>query len=138
MSANVLPFREAKKKPTVHDSIAWSSEAFARRVDYNLSNIRSHWFMYIHDIGKGVLMSQIAGSGSYVEDAFILRVDREIKRCSVFECRAIIHQMDKNLARPTISESPDKFFFIHIRNRAFLLLEYLRKTKRVHLSDSLA
>ena len=137
MSAEVLSFHQPKRQ-TVHDSIAHSSKAFATRVDLNLGNIRSIWYEYIQAIGKWVYMSQVKGGGKYVEDSFIQRVDREIVRCTVFECRSIIHQMDRNLARKTISESPDKFFFIHIRNRAFLLLEHLRKTKRVHLSDSQA
>ncbi len=144
MGANILPFRKPKehisyKERMKKDALMkQTTEAFARKVDYNVNRTTGHWYEYVSRLLSWIFKSIVTSQWRYTNIDTYMRLDYQINDCSIFDCARIIQEVDKYLERVHVQESPEKEFFIYVRNKAFILKNHLRKTKRVHLSDSLA
>lgn len=121
MAFNVSYLKE-EYKPTSHSSYVW----YAKKVDYNLDNISGSWYDYVCKITEWIFKSQVAGYGTYSKIDYILRIESEIRSCSPIECRDIVNKMDRYLWGKTISDSPDKTFILHVRNKAFQRIEQVK------------
>ena len=142
MSANILPFEKPEKSLNYKERMKrdalmrQTTEAYARRVDYNINRTTGFWYEYVSKVLSGVLKSIVASQGKYTNIDTYMRLDYQINDCSIFDCARIIQEIDTYLEMVHVQESPEKEFFIYVRNKAFILKNHLRKTKRVHLSDS--
>lgn len=121
MTLNITYLRE-EYKPQSNSTYKW----YWTRVDYNLDNISGQWYDYICKITEGIFKSQASGYWTYAKVDYILRIEQEIRACSPLECRSIIEKMDTYLSWKTVSDSPDKSFILHVRNKAFQRIENIR------------
>ena len=142
MSGNILPFRKPKehlsyKERMKRDALMkQTTEAFARKVDYNVNRTTGHWYEYVSKLLEWIYQSIVVSQWRYTNIDTYMRLDYQIQDCNIFECIRIIKEIDEYLERIHVQESPEKDFFIYIRNKAFILKNDLKNTQSNHLSDS--
>lgn len=132
MSAEILHFKQSGKVPDLEERayLARVTQAFARRVDYNIRWVSARGYEYISRVLLAVFRSIIASQGRYTDGDTYQRSDYEITNCSIFECARIIHEVDAYLEKIHVQESPEKEFFMHIRNIAFQRKNFLANAGR--------
>lgn len=113
-------FPEEPKKP---ERISQNQAYFWTRVDYNLKNISSQGSTYIYDLLENLFKTVIHSPERFTDVGFYLRVEREIKKCSIFERKKIVEMVDTYLPRPHLQESKEREFFMRIRNIAFIQVQ---------------
>jgi hypothetical protein len=75
-----------------------TSRAFAKQVDLNLINMDATWYEYIARLLEWVYHAVWAGADICTNVDYILRVEYQVKSCSIFECKRILHLLDEYLA----------------------------------------
>ena len=99
MSADILPFRSSahlENIPSLEERahLARVSQAFARRVDYNIRGAEGRGYEYISRVMLAVFRSIIASQGKYTDGDTILRVDYQILNCSIFDCARLVREVN--------------------------------------------
>lgn len=122
MSADILPFTWYERAPTLEERahLARVTQAYSRRVDYNIRGVSGVGYTYISNVLLAIFRSIIASQGRYTDVDTYMRVEYQIENCSIFECVHIIHEIDAYLQKIHVQESPEKAFFMHVRNIAFM------------------
>lgn len=94
--------------------------------DRNLININSIGAEYIKQILTWVYESLLGWKDRCTDVDFILRIEHHVKRCNIVECRELLRLSDHYLKSPTICESHEKPFMMHVRNKIYERLEFIR------------
>jgi len=142
MDTKIIPFKKPEESLSYEERMRkdalmrQTTEAFARKVDYNVNRVTGFWYEYVSWVLSWVFKSIVASQWRYTNIDTYMRLDYQINDCNIFDCARIIQEVDKYLERVHVQESPEKEFFMYVRNKAFILKNRLRKTQRVHLSDS--
>ncbi len=120
MTEIVPLFPDRIKKPGI---ISQNQAYFWTRVDYNLRNISSQGSVYIHELLENLFKTVIHSPEKFTDVGFYLRVEREMKKCTIFERKKIVEMVDVYLPRPHLQNSREREFFMRIRNIAFIEIQ---------------
>ncbi len=136
MSATILPFssttsEKITSQPGLDEKahLARVTEAYSRRVDYNIRWVSGIGYEYISKVLLAVFRSIIASRWRYTDIDTYMKAEYQLTNCTIFDCARIVHDIDEYLGKIHVQESPEKAFFMHIRNIAFLRKQELREEK---------
>ena len=137
MSDKIISFRAHTQKTITPEQkleaqahLARVTQAFARRVDYNIRWVSGVGYDYISRVLYAIFRSIIASQWRYSDVDTYLRVEHQIQDCTVFDCASLIQLVDEYLQKVHVQESPEKAFFMHVRNIAFQRKNELVKQNR--------
>lgn len=59
-----------------------------------------------------------------------MRVEYQIQNCTIFDCAQLVRIADEYLEKIHVQESPEKEFFMHVRNIALMRKNFLASAGR--------
>lgn len=135
ITPDVIPFQPREdfyyeQRMRKEAAVAHSTRKFVKQVDLNLLNTNALWYDYILKIAEWVYHAIWSGADVCTNVDYILRVEHQVKACDISECEKLMILLDWYLAWPTISESREKWFITHVRNKVFEQCEKLRAEMR--------